>query len=251
MKKINWFIVMVAMFAFTLPMGCGDYEHQKKDKQAGELCANDGDCFGDLVCGNEREKKGVCTTWDVARCNDGVQNYSESDADCGWSCRMTEPPNLCPAGKKCAFNADCDGTKNLVCNDGICGQPRNTQCSSANPCPAGQNCLGGACVLSTVCTPACTSGFVCINNACTSASFQDKLCATPTVACNITCWNQFQVGVMDINAQFVAANQQLCCPSTSGSFSLPNGTPGSYTGWHGETTARPFEPFNNVFGGYK
>lgn len=237
--------------------GCGPFEtrDQKSEpvvKNYHEPCVADKDiCEGDLVCGNERELKNVCTFWDVARCNDGVQNYSESDVDCGWSCRMAEPPNLCEAGKVCVMHADCDGTKNIVCNDGICGPPKQSGCSAANPCAEGQNCQAGRCVASNFCEPECEHGLVCVNNACQSASFQDKLCATPTVACNITCWSQYSPGVMDINAQFVAANQQLCCPVSSGSFTLPNGTPGTYTGWHGESSARPFEPFASVYGGFK
>ncbi|MFA6105274.1 MAG: hypothetical protein WC725_01580 [Patescibacteria group bacterium] len=250
MKKFAQLFTIAIVAMFTLLPGCGkDYEHGKKKFH--DSCAlNSNECADGLVCGNERELKGICTTWDVARCNNGVQDYSESDVDCGWSCRMAEPPNLCEVGKKCVFSADCDGTKNLVCDSGVCKTPgttppNNNVCSSSNPCPTGQNCVSGVCYARNFCTPDCTSGHVCIDNVCVVGTAQYILCATPTTNSVFTCWDQFIAGKKNVDSQSVSANSQICCPEASGSFTVPNGTTGTYTGWQHASPSRPFQTWTN------
>src|SRR5258706_10525999 len=56
---------------------------------------------------------GGCAVTVVDHCSDGALDGSESDIDCGGTCR------LCPDGRRCDFNSDCAGG---VCNSaGTCG----------------------------------------------------------------------------------------------------------------------------------
>jgi hypothetical protein len=61
-----------------------------------QTCCGTGCCSGEESCRN-----GVC----VNHCNDGVQNFRETDTDCGGSCRNVRK---CELAQACAEDADCE-----------------------------------------------------------------------------------------------------------------------------------------------
>lgn len=276
MKKFIVFVPFAIVAMFTFLPGCGPWE-TVDDK--GAVCHKDSDCPEPLVCGDTPDgKKNVCITI-TERCNNGLKDGGESAIDCGFACRESAPPNLCPAGQTCENNADCDGTKGLTCNNGVCRTATTPPvCTSNNDCSggakvcfttycgdcvnnaqcgSGKECKSGSCVaVSGDCNGGCSSGYVCVDNACLPGNAQNYLCATPQVALTLTCWNQATGGVID-TTYTVAANQRVCCPVASGSFTTdPYTTSGTYTGYKGTDVVQPFRSWTNnlgqaISGGYK
>jgi hypothetical protein len=116
---------------------CGGVCVQQGKKCAdGKQCGFNGDCQSS-VCSSS-----LCVT---AQCNDGVQNGSETDLDCGGSGACVR----CDIGKKCNLSSDC---KTGICTAGLCApKPTGNPCSSPLECASG-NCVDGVC-----CNSACAS----------------------------------------------------------------------------------------------
>lgn len=114
----------------------------------GDACLQDDDCTS-RICDPDTM---TCTD---AACDDGVQNGTESDQDCGGSC------DPCPNGADCSSGSDCasmscdNGTCVAAsCNDGIhngqetdtdCGGPLCDPCDDMGACDDGSDCASGVC----------------------------------------------------------------------------------------------------------
>jgi hypothetical protein len=147
--------------------------------------ANDDDCLVTCV---------------LATCDDGLQNGSESDVDCGGNCAP------CPAGEECGDGDDCESK---VCMDGICqlescddkvanGTESDVDCGgTCPPCQLGQQCEEDAdCAGAAQCTPggkcACLQGYAGSECDSCAAGYQDNDengtclpdCATAGFTCN-------------------------------------------------------------------
>jgi hypothetical protein len=117
-------------------------------------------CSIDLDCASGDCAAGECF---VPRCDDGVRNGSETDADCGGD-------DVCPRcapGDRCALDSDC---ANQSCDDGVCascgdgvrnGSETAVDCGGADPtcsrcapglsCQVDGDCASGACQGGTCC----------------------------------------------------------------------------------------------------
>lgn len=134
--------------------------------------------FGLSACGEDPEPpKPECTSGDQcdsgvcesqkcqsATCMDGVQNGSETDADCGGTC------GACQDDLKCKINSDCE---NNLCRQGVCqGKKSNgDQCAGPDDCASGF-CRAPATGLPSICTVQCVDtcdavpGFKCYRGYC-------------------------------------------------------------------------------------
>jgi hypothetical protein len=131
---------------------------------AGLHCAVSADCQSGVCTG------GVCQ---AAACNDGVQNGTETDTDCGGAA-CDASGHTCATNQKCGAGADCqsgvctagkcaaptctDGVHNGTETDVDCGGPAcdasGHLCSVGQHCGAGVDCttgvcLGGVCAMAT------------------------------------------------------------------------------------------------------
>jgi len=121
------------------------------DCAVGQACVGNGDCALPVSghCSNSK-----CI---AAACNDGVQNGSETDKDCGGSCAAD-----CVTGSRCAGNADCASGVCLTSKCVTC-QPTTKQCvnTSVQTCSStGDWGNGVACSVANG-TPNCTGNGVC------------------------------------------------------------------------------------------
>lgn len=145
--------------------------------EVGQLCVNDCDCNDTFLCivgtdGTKRCKadtnvppkvKGVCSQ---IICANQVKDSSESDVDCGGSCKK------CVDGKSCGKNEDCvsNNCDHLICGptsctdssangnetDVDCGGTCPTKCAEGQKCKVGTDCVSGGC-LNDICS-ACKNG---------------------------------------------------------------------------------------------
>ncbi len=108
-----------------------------------------------------------------ARCDDGVRNGVESDADCGGlDCPSCALGRLCRSGGDCAERVcgmtdggegrcaepRCDdGVRNGVESDLDCGGPRCDPCVVGRACALDADCQSGICY-GTLCRPVCPFG---------------------------------------------------------------------------------------------
>jgi hypothetical protein len=106
---------------------------------------------------------------DAPSCTDGIQNGTETDIDCGGTCRA------CAVGRHCTGGLDCLSSN---CTSGVCASCAN---GIMDWIETGVDCGGGVC-------PACVVGQRCLANSdCVSASCpvrdaSSRICAS--VACN-------------------------------------------------------------------
>ena len=109
--------------------------------------------------------------------NDGIQNGTETDVDCGGGAPTNAP--RCATGKMCLLTSDCN---NVLCNGATCDPPTSTDglqngtetdvdCGGAAPtnapgCVAGKKCLVANDCASTGCNYAkvCVNGPSCVNH---------------------------------------------------------------------------------------
>jgi hypothetical protein len=118
----------------------------------GKTCKTDGDCVS-VHCDSTTHK---CLS---DPCTDGMQDFGESDVDCGGNC------TLCAVGRKCTSNSDCasaacDGIAN-ICVANQCtdhhqdGSETDVDCGGAGNCArctAGKHCVA---------TSDCAAGLAC------------------------------------------------------------------------------------------
>ncbi len=167
----------------------------------------------------------------IASCEDNIQNYGETDIDCGGPC------DPCDDGQMCSNKTDC---KSLNCVRGICSQPSCTDgyknqdetdtdcggtcppCKDTKKCKKNTDCLSGncdggickpkeqSCIQGPTCTDQirnqdetdvdcgasckqCFDGNRCkIDSDCTSDYCFKGICRTPS--CNDTIQNQGETG---------------------------------------------------------
>lgn len=124
-------------------------------------CADGAACAADADCAGERCVGGLCTS---ARCDDGIQNGTETGVDCGGS--RADCPR-CSLGSACASDADCesqrcagqvciscaDGARNGSESDVDCGgsDPACARCEPGDRCQLDSDCESGACQDGTCC----------------------------------------------------------------------------------------------------
>lgn len=100
----------------------------------------------------------------VPTCNDGVQNQTETDIDCGGNCFT------CQDGKMCLINADCNS---FNCVTGIC-QPALPSCMDGmqNQGETDIDCGGPNCP--GMCNPgqSCLANSDCVTNSCMGGQCQ-------------------------------------------------------------------------------
>ena len=122
------------------------------DCAVGQACVANADCALPLS-GHCSGNKCI-----AAACNDGVQNGSETDKDCGGSCAAD-----CPTGDACAGDADCASGVCLTSKCVTC-QPTTKQCvntSVQTPCSANGDWGGSVDCTVTNGTANCTGNGVC------------------------------------------------------------------------------------------
>ncbi|MBL8613701.1 MAG: hypothetical protein JNL38_40550 [Myxococcales bacterium] len=127
----------------------------------GKKCKVVGDCDKALCTG------GTCAP---PANNDGIQNGTETDVDCGGGAPTNAPK--CATGKMCGDTSDCN---NVLCTGGVCDPPTATdglkngtetdvdcggaaptnapKCKNNRACGAGADCLSRTCA-GAVCIPA-------------------------------------------------------------------------------------------------
>ncbi len=281
MKKIQMVIfAMVAMLScFTLP-ACGAWERSGGDKKLYERCDGENDCESDLFCNMRTDEQGqICLP---AFCEDYQKSGDETATDCGGTCNEAY---RCSNGLSCSVNKDCVSGRcsggscvglsngeacdkgpmcaSQVCTNGVCVGGGTNACLTNNDCSSGSKvCFAGSPNYCGDCAnnAQCGTGFVCSSGTCISGgggATQDRLCATPSATVQMFCWNQSIEGTVDNGAgkgETVTSGTTVCCPVSSGSFTVPNGTAGTYTGHNHSTVVMPFATWtsrsNTVTGGY-
>ena len=135
--------------------------------QSKEVCNEAGQCV--QCISNEACPTNLCKDYKCvpASCNDGTQNGSETDVDCGGSC-----PD-CATGKDCKENADCksqvctnlicqpsciDTVKNAAETDVDCGGPTCGPCADGKDCSTANDCVSQVCTALKCAAPTCTDG---------------------------------------------------------------------------------------------
>ncbi|MEM9458200.1 MAG: hypothetical protein AAGF11_28755 [Myxococcota bacterium] len=130
---------------------------------------------GDGCEDGEDCQSGVCikATGECAppTCDDGVQNSTETDLDCGGACGST-----CEPGEGCLIYIDCihlvcdanlglclgptcdDGTPNGNETDVDCGGPECPGCDVPGQCEMDSDCLSGSCEEGQCVPPTCVDG---------------------------------------------------------------------------------------------
>jgi hypothetical protein len=120
----------------------------------GESCAINIQCNTGLCQG------GVCAN--PPRCDDNIQNGTESDIDCGGSCGRCPDQRSCNQATDCANN-NCDPTGTCIsCGDAVrngtetgvdCGgaDPACRRCNATEACQSNTDCVNQFC-LAGVCT---------------------------------------------------------------------------------------------------
>lgn len=159
----------------------------------GQPCNLRTDC--DLTLPNTDCIGKVCA---VPQCNDGTLDGSETDVDCGGTCKQ------CANGKHCLVAADCtsahcapDTTGALscaapTCSDGIQNQGESgidcggsstcAKCGTGFGCTVPSDCTSGVCGASNTClAPTCKDGVQ--NQQETDVDCGGPNCSTPTTAC--------------------------------------------------------------------
>jgi hypothetical protein len=134
-------------------------------KDAKAECTKNQDCDSGIC----NIAKGVCN---AASCADGAKNATETDTDCGGSCKA------CDTGKKCLVAADCtssvckdvgmglqcqaptntDGVQNGVETGIDCGGMANPLCADGLGCKVRGDCVSDVCVGGKCVTPVCNDG---------------------------------------------------------------------------------------------
>jgi hypothetical protein len=99
----------------------------------GKHCMGAADCASHVCAGPQGQPK-ICQ---AATCNDGWQNGTETDLDCGGKC--ADLNQRCPPGQKCKAPSDCASG---VCQAGACQQPICTD-GVTNGNESGIDCGGG------------------------------------------------------------------------------------------------------------
>jgi hypothetical protein len=178
----------------------------------GNQCKANADCAGkNAIC----NPNGICAE---LGCWDGVQNFQETDTDCGG--KQCKP---CGVGMTCSKNKDC---QSAVCTDGLCdGDP----CKDGwlSPGEPGVDCgpaCGKTCPLGSVCTQnsECTSG-VCDGTVCVASTCVDKKLSVATGESDIDCGSACSVSCMvgqkcknNVDCKTDVCNQKtgLCVAST-------------------------------------
>jgi hypothetical protein len=130
----------------------------------GSACVENGDCTS-----------GTCTAGTCGEpapsCDDGTQNGSETDDDCGG----TDCP-ACPDGSSCVEDSDCSSG---LCSGGICGVlPPSCEDGEQNGSETDTDCGGSECA-------ACADGSTCVeDNDCASGACTDGVCGEPLPTCD-------------------------------------------------------------------
>jgi hypothetical protein len=103
----------------------------------------------------------------VPTCSDGIRNGTETDIDCGGSCRRCADDRTCVAANDCISGTCPDGTCVACTPLDVCGSDANGQCScsvddnSGEPTCRSSELLGG---LSVPSCPDCPAGTeVCVS----------------------------------------------------------------------------------------
>lgn len=136
----------------------------------------------------------------------------------------------------------------------MAGGIQQSQLCVTGSCPTGQTCISGVCVQNNYnCGGvSCPSTQVCASNICVSTQ-QSPLCATPSGAVSLVCWGYPQNDGSTPHVSYsVSGGQQQCCPTgIDGSFTVPSGTAGIYTGRVGYGS-RSFETLTTgAYGGQR
>ena len=119
----------------------------------GFRCIDHADCLsGNCDSLDGADGPGRC---DQARCDDGLQNASESDVDCGGpACDECADGNRCINGTDCLSGVCSDGIC-ISCRDNVqnadetdvdCGGSRCDPCNDASRCEESTDCLSNICV---------------------------------------------------------------------------------------------------------
>lgn len=98
---------------------------------------------------------GGCLFYLNPQCTDGITNGSETDIDCGGSCKPCTLNHSCRVGSDC-FNGNCVGgtCAPLPCENGVkdgaetdvdCGGPVCRKCAGQRTCGVGTDCFSGSC----------------------------------------------------------------------------------------------------------
>jgi hypothetical protein len=117
--------VSPARFVPPFPAHCSDGTWQPATESSLNCGKECGFCAQGLNCSNNEDCESLnCMLGRCGPppCQDGIQDYYETDVDCGRSCTT-----LCPVGKKCNYHQDCtsfhcvsvDGGTNFPLN-GVC-----------------------------------------------------------------------------------------------------------------------------------
>ncbi len=118
--------------ALCLGGSCGTIWSQIGTPCNGGLCDGGGECvecLDDGDCPDGTCENGICLE---PSCDDGQQNGTETDVDCGGDC-----PEKCADGEGCNEGSDCQSNS---CQDNICG-PEGLACLNEPPNPiTGQGC---------------------------------------------------------------------------------------------------------------
>ncbi|HEX4336222.1 MAG TPA: hypothetical protein VH062_09935 [Polyangiaceae bacterium] len=154
---------------------CGDgvKNGDETDTDCGGSCSG---CAVMKACGANKDcalpASGICAGGKcaAATCSDGIQNGSESDADCGGSCAGCALTKTCGVNTDCVLPASgkCTGGKCVapLCTDGVqngtetdtdCGGSCPADCAVGNGCTKSTDCAASACV-GTKCAGVCSPG---------------------------------------------------------------------------------------------
>ena len=115
-------------------------------------------------------ESGVCTggSCQVPTCVDGVTNGSETDVDCGGSCKKSG------VTQGCMLDDDCNTGR---CVDSVCSElgMLGDSCQTVEECDAAFQCAqaGDAQICTTACTDTCAGGFACFRGYCTPPTYCD------------------------------------------------------------------------------
>ena len=188
-------------------------------------CTKDTDCKGDRLCVNGQCESPVGTDGGIPiGTPDGGTASCQTKYDCAAGqacvhnqCSATQPGGGCSSDAQCARGAICVGTTcQLGCSTTpdcstpqICNAVTATcvTCSRTNQCPAGQACLGGACLAAPSCSggtcrTAFREGSVCVGQYCGNCRSDSD--------CNVAPYSN------DSRAPFTCSTVGLCTSSTAG-----------------------------------
>lgn len=136
---------------------CGDECCARSESCCGNHCCLPFQtCCGNACCNGEETCRNGTTC--VNHCNDGVQNFRETDTDCGGSCRNVRK---CDVTQGCAEDADCESG---VCVDrpglGFICVPCRTDLDCERQNPETRGCFDNVCFECASNTD-CSEGEVC------------------------------------------------------------------------------------------